>query len=78
LPFGLFLGLILTYPSCSVDPEVKQKIDATIASTKQELAMCESEKKELGEQADAISEEDGKFKKRHVCYVLENFNWHSS
>lgn len=77
IAFQSFLGLKLMYPLSSVDPEVKQRIDATIASTKQDIAMCESEQRELDEQMNAVLEEDAEFKKRHVCCTLVDFNGHN-
>ncbi|KAF8237930.1 P-loop containing nucleoside triphosphate hydrolase protein [Tricholoma matsutake] len=48
-----------------VDPEIKQKIDASIASNKQDIAMCDNERKELEEQMKSVLEEDKEFQKRY-------------
>lgn len=66
---GLMLATFLTSLWLPVDPEIKQKIDASIASNKQDIAMCDNERKELEEQMKSVLEEDKEFQKRYVCVL---------
>ena len=61
------LGHMVTSLWFLVDPEIKQKIDASIASNKQEISMCDNERKDFDKEMNILIEEDKEFLKRHVC-----------
>lgn len=56
----------------SVDPEIKQKVDASIASNKQDISMCDNERKALNEEMNILVEEDKEFQNRHVCTLFKS------
>lgn len=60
---------MLTGSWCLVDPEVKKRIDASIASNKQDITMCDNERKQLDEEMKKVLEDDSVFKKRHACLL---------
>jgi hypothetical protein len=53
-----------------VDPEVKRRIDAAIAESKQGIVMCDEERKQLDEEMKSVLEGDKEFEKRAVSYFL--------
>lgn len=57
---------VLAADVLTVDPDVKQKIDATIANAKQEIGMVDNERAEIEDQLKDVDAENAVFQKKIV------------
>ena len=57
---------VLAADVLTVDPDVKQKIDATIANAKQEIGMVNNERAEIEDQLKDVDAENAVFQKKIV------------
>jgi len=57
---------VLAADVLTVDPDVKQKIDATIANAKQEIGMVDNERAEIEDQLKGVDAENAVFQKKIV------------
>jgi hypothetical protein len=49
-----------------VDPEIKQKIDATITNANQEIVLVDQERAEINEQLETVKAENAEYQKKMV------------
>lgn len=57
---------VLAADVLTVDPDVKQKIDATIGNAKQEIGMVDNERAEIEDQLKGVDAENAVFPKKIV------------